>query len=132
MSDLYAADVCDRLPEVRTIPFKDESVPDNAFNEIIKAGEDAIDCLVARLVDATPMADPRKSFTSRRFVVGDLASILLCRITGRPFEDQLPPEVRQDFPTRGVAAYFDYVEVRENRKALQANWKQWLAQRRPK
>jgi len=118
---------------VRTLPLKDdEPVTDPALNAVFQAGATATLCLVEHLTDTTPMPDPRKAPPSHSFVVGDLASILLCRITGRLFEDQLPPEVRESFQERGVSDYFDYVHISENRIALRRNWEEWLRNRNKK
>jgi hypothetical protein len=126
LASVALASVCDRLSEVHVIPFKGEKVEDAAYNAIIKAGETPIPCLVENLVNTAPMQDPRKAPPSKTFVVADLAGMLLCQITGRPFDDQLPPEVRESFPERGVAAYFDYVKDAENRASLQADWQKFL------
>jgi hypothetical protein len=53
------------------------------------------------------------------FRVGDLAFFLLLRITGVPFEQMLPENVRAKVKEEGVYAYFRYTEVPANRAALQ-------------
>ena len=131
LTSAASASVCDQLSEVHVIPFNSEKVEDAAYNALIAAGETAIPCLVENLVNTTPMPDPRKAPGLRAtYVVADLAGSLLCEITGRPFEDQLPAELRASFDVRGVLVYFEYVEKPENRISLQADWRKWLKDRR--
>jgi hypothetical protein len=113
-------DSCAHLANVREIPFKaDETPSDAAYRDIIGAGRSAIPCLVDRVTDVTPMPDPRKAPPAPGFVVGDLAVMLLAEVSGVPFDDLMPEEVRRRLPHDGVYAYFAYVATPSNRKALQ-------------
>lgn len=120
-------DPCKALENVRSLPFKGKVVDDVAYNHIIKNGEKAIPCLVKHITDSGRMPDPRKTPKYENFAVGDLCVILLCTITGRPFEEQLPAEIRNDYKRDGVAVYFTFVERPENRKTLQEQWTMWLS-----
>lgn len=133
LSSVALATVCDRLDQVRVLPFKNEKVEDKAYYAIVEGGEASIPCLVANVVNTNLMPDPRKApGPYRAYAVGDLAINLLCKITGRSFEELLPPDVRASYDQRGVAAYFDYVKKPENRVALQKDWQNWLAKREQK
>jgi hypothetical protein len=122
--------VCRRLPEVKEIPFKGEHVNDEAYNEIVSQGKAAIPCLIEKITDTTRMKDPRSAPTYSDFRVGDLAFFLLVEITKTPFEQMLPDLAKSRMKNDGVYAYFEYVERPDNRKALQAKWKEWWAKNR--
>jgi hypothetical protein len=119
--------VCKRLSEVKELPFKDESVNDEAYNDILGRGRAAIPCLIGEITNTTRMKDPRSAPIYLDFRVGDLAFFLLVRITNIPFEEMLPNSVKSRIKDEGVYAYFDHVKRTTNRKALQARWKAWWA-----
>lgn len=118
--------LCERLPEIKEIPFKDEPVEDEAYNSFIAASNEAVPCLIDRLDDSTKMKDPRSAPQYRDFKVGDLAYIMLVRITKVPFESMLPDDVRERMKEEGVYAYFDYVQNPDNRRVIQSRWRAWL------
>jgi hypothetical protein len=121
---------CKRLSEVKETPLKDESVDDEAYNDIISRGKAAIPCLIGEITNTTRMEDPRPTPKYPDFRVGDLAFFLLVRITKIPFEQMLPNSVKSRIKNEGVYAYFEYVERLNNRKALQARWKAWWEKQR--
>lgn len=118
--------VCNRLSEIDRIPFKDERVDSEIYNGIMAEGRNSVPCLVHKLTDLTRMKDPRTAPTYSDFRVGDLAFILLARITGTPFEQMLPHQVQARMSDEGVYAYFRYVQRPANRKTLQQKWRVWL------
>ena len=121
--------VCDRLAEIKAVPFKREPVGDEVYNALMQQGGAAVPCLVARVTDTTKMDDPRLSPKYHDFRVGDMAHIMLARITGVAFEQFLPSEVKAEWQERGVYAYFEYVREEKNRAALQSAWQTWLRQK---
>lgn len=121
-----ASDLCKRLSSVRHMPFQNEHVDDQVFNQIMAKGSAMTPCLVEQLTNGTKMHDPRSEPIVADFRVGDLAFFLLLRITGVPFEQMLPENVKAKVKEEGVYAYFRYTEVPANRAALQRKWKEWL------
>jgi hypothetical protein len=114
-----ASRACDRLGELRELPFKGEPVSDAVYNELIAVGHPAIPCLVDKIDDATPMPDPRKAPPIPGGVaVGDVALFVLSDVSSVDFKDLLPPEVLKEWPEQGVYAYFAYVRNTKNRAAL--------------
>jgi hypothetical protein len=111
------------LNEVRRIPFKDELVDDAVYNELMAAGDAAVPCLIEKITDVGRMHDPRTAPVAADFRVGDLAFILLSRITKVPIEEMLPAEVTREFSERGIYAYFAYVQKSEHRQLIQKRWR---------
>ncbi len=118
---------CKRLSEVKQVPFKGESINDEAYNDIVSRGKAVIPCLIREITNTTRMKDPRSAPTYPDFRVGDLAFFLLVDITKIPFEQMLPYSVKFKIKDEGVYAYFEYVEHLNNRKALQNKWRAWWA-----
>ena len=121
-----AETVCQRLPNIKKLPFKDEPIDDENYNKIVSEGKAVVPCLIDRITDLSPMKDPRSTPTYPNFRVGDLAFFLLIRITGTPFEQMLPASVTGRMKDEGVYAYFKYVQRPSNRRALQNKWQTWL------
>jgi hypothetical protein len=119
--------LCDRLADVRHVPFDNEHVEDAIYNQIMSHKHAVVPCLVEQITNETRMADPRSEPVESNFRVGDLAFFLLVDITNVPFEQMLPDDVRARLRDEGVYAYFGYVSVPGNRAALQQEWKAWLA-----
>jgi hypothetical protein len=118
--------LCERLSEIKKMPFKGEKIDDELYNEIVDRGKAIAPCLIDKITDMTRMKDPRSAPSYPDFRVGDLAFFLLVRITGTPFEQMLPDSVKARMKQEGVYAYFEYVEFPDNRRALQENWQAWL------
>lgn len=72
------------------------------------------------------MLDPREAPHIHEFRVGDAAVFMLHRITNEPLEEILPDDVKKQWETRGIYAYFTYVEKRKNREKIQLWWKDWM------
>ena len=62
---------CKRLSEVKEIPFKDESINDEAYNDIVGRGKAAIPSLIGEVTKTTRMKEPRSAPTYPDFRVGD-------------------------------------------------------------
>jgi len=121
-----ASELCKRLISVKHMPFQNEHVDDQVYNQIMAKGSAMTPCLVEQLTNRTKMRDPRSEPTVADFRSGDLAFFLLLRITGVPFEQMLPEDVKAKVKEEGVYAYFRYTGVPANRAALQRRWKAWL------
>lgn len=121
-----ASEVCKRLNSIKHMPFQNEHVDDEVYNQVVAKGQAIVPCLVEQLTNGTKMADPRSEPTVADFRVGDLAFFLLLRITNVPFEQMLPNSVKDKLKEEGVYAYFKYSEDPANRAALQRRWKAWL------
>ena len=119
--------LCERVSGIRSIPMKGQG-QDEAYLALMNAGEAAIPCLIDKITDVTPMVDPRMAPTYQGIVVGDVAIIMLVRITEMDFPELLPDEVKEDYRVRGVYAYFDYTAEPANREALQHRWREWWKQ----
>lgn len=114
-----ASRACDRLGELRELPFGDERVSDPVYNELVAVGRPAIPCLIGKIDDTTPMPDPRKAPPNPGGVaVGDVALFMISDVAGVQLEDLLPPAVMKGWPEQGIGAYFAYVRNAENRAAL--------------
>lgn len=124
--NLFANNFCDRLSEIKEIPFKNEKVEDVVYNGLLEKGKDVIPCLINKLTDTTIMKDPRKAPPYSNITIGDIAFFILLDITNLPFEKFLPENVQIEYKMSGVYAYFKYVNCYENRKLLQNNWLTWL------
>jgi hypothetical protein len=121
--------LCQRLPEMKKIPFKGEPIDDEVYNGLIALKEAAIPCLIGKTSDSTRMNDPRQAPVYPDFRVGDAAFFVLLDITKVPFEEMLPAEVTSELKDKGVYAYFEYISKDDNRKLLQAKWQAWYDQK---
>jgi hypothetical protein len=122
--------LCERLSEIKTMPFKREKVSDEVYSGLAELNEAAIPCLVEKLTDTTRMTDPRHEPTrSDFFTVGDAAFFTLIRLVDVPFEKVLPDEVMSKWKDEGLYAYFEYVQKDKNRTKLQAKWRTWYSER---
>jgi hypothetical protein len=116
--------LCERLSEIRSVPMKGEG-SDDIYAGLRRLGEAAVPCLIDKITDATPMPDPRMAPKYSRTVVGDVAVFVLVRITATEFQVLLPTDVQENYRSRGVYAYFDYVAQRGHRADLQERWREW-------
>jgi hypothetical protein len=117
---------CDEVSAIRVIPMKGERVDDAAYNRLLVQGCAVVPCLIDRIVDTSPMRDPRKAPPYEGVTVGDVALFILDDLTGRQFDDALPEDIKRQLPERGVYAYFEHVRMTKNRRSIQENWKNWL------
>jgi len=110
---------CSKLSEIKKMPFRGEHVDDQVYNALIGMGDDAVPCLVDQLTDREKMADPRKAPPYVGITVGDVALFVLVDMKKVTIKNILPSDVRADFDKKGIYAYFEYVEVKENRQIIQ-------------
>lgn len=93
---LHAQTRCDRLSEIRIMPFKDERVNDAAYYSLIEAGESALPCLITKVTDTGKMRDPRQApgYAGVETKVGDVAYFMVVRIGKFDFIEMFPVRVR--------------------------------------
>jgi hypothetical protein len=120
-----SVELCDKVSEIKLLPFKGERVDDTAYNSLIKAGEAAIPCLIERVTDTKKMRDPRQAPTYSDVRAGDVAYFVLIRLANIEFVEMLPERVQEKYKTEGVYAYFDYVRKKQNRERLQRSLREW-------
>lgn len=124
-----AEELCERLAELKVIPYwPGEVAGDPIYDGLVNAGNGAIPCLVNKITDTTLMDDPRTAPKIQDFTVGDAAVFMLLYITEEPWqpETMFPPKFAELWKTEGVYAYFEFVKKPENRKKIQAWWKNWM------
>ena len=122
-----ARNLCDRVPEIKVLPFKDERVNDAAYNAFIEAGESALPCLIAKVTDTRKMRDPRQApgYAGIETRVGDVAYFVLVDVAKIDFIGIFPAKVRERYKTEGVYAYFEFVQRKRNRVWLQRKLNEW-------
>jgi hypothetical protein len=121
--------LCGRVPEIKSIPFKDERVDDAAYNALVGAGEKVVPCLIEKITDTTSMHDPRSIPGPTDTKVGDVAFFVLVDVAKLDFESMMPPEVKKKFKEEGVYAYHRFVGEEANRKWLQSRLQDWYRQK---
>lgn len=121
--------LCARVAEIKSIPFKDETVNDAAYNALVEAGEAVLPCLIDSIADTTPMRDPRGIPGPTDTRVGDVAFFVLIDVAKLDFESMMPPEVKSEFREEGVYAYHKFVGEQANRQRLQSNLREWYRQK---
>ena len=124
---LNAQTQCERLSEIRIMPFKDERVDDAAYYSLIEAGESALPCLIAKVTDTRKMRDPRQApgYAGIETRVGDVAYFMLVRIAKFDFIEMFPVKVQERYKTEGVYAYFEFVQKQGNRAWLRRKLNKW-------
>jgi len=124
---LSAQTRCDRLSEIRIMPFKDERVNDAAYYSLIEAGEAALPCLIAKVTDTRKMRDPRQApgYAGIETRVGDVAYFMVVRIAKFDFIEMFPTKVQESYKTEGVYAYFEFVQNQQNRAWLRRKLNKW-------
>jgi hypothetical protein len=122
-----AQNLCDRVSEIKILPFKDEHVDDPAYNTLIEASELALPCLIAKVTDTRKMRDPRQApgYAGIETRVGDVAYFMLVRIAKFDFIEMFPVKVQERYKTDGVYAYFKFVQKKHNRGWLRRKLNQW-------
>ena len=118
--------LCDRVPQIKILPFKGEQGKDATYDSLMVAGDAVIPCLIDRVTDVTPMQDPRESLKFEDTRVGDIAYFVLTDITGMDFTAPLPTRVKREYKDEGVYAYFRFVEKLENRQKIQNALRAWF------
>jgi hypothetical protein len=120
---------CARISEIQILPSKHERVKDEVYNALRHFGASALPCLIAKVTDESPMPDPRQSMKIDSVAVGDVAVFLVWDLGHVPEQEIVPPALRKDYATRGVNAYFAYVEDPGHRKEMQRYLRSWLSHR---
>lgn len=118
--------LCNRLHELKKIPYRDPNDTDPIFEALIAKGEEAMPCLVEKITDETSMRDPRGAPIVQDYKVGDTAVFMLIRIAHEDEKSQvelllemLPVKYRKEWESNGIYTYFIYVSESKNRKELQ-------------
>ena len=77
------------------------------------------------------MRDPRQEpgYRDIEVRIGDIAYFLIVDITKLDFTRLLPAQVRSEYTTEGVYAYFKYVQDINHRKALQQGLLSWYSRK---
>ena len=124
-----AANICDRIPEIKLLPFHRDRGVDATYDAIRDAGEAAVPCLIRKITDTTLIPDPRETLRSPDTTVGDVAYFLLIEITNLDFAQFLPPDMQEEYKHQGVFAYYKYVEKEKHRAELQNRLYEWYRQK---
>lgn len=96
--------------------YKDEGVYKGDFNEekdIIAQGPKAIPILVEHVKDATKF---KWSFYGFYPAVGDYAYFNICRILKIDIIEYLPSDIKEDFKTKGIIAYYEYMNSNKSNR----------------
>lgn len=120
--------ICDRISDIKLLPFHSDRGEDATYDAFIDAGEAAVPCLIKKITDTTRVPDPRETLKSPDTTVGDIAYFLLIDITKLDFAAFLPPDVQAQYKDQGVFAYYKYVQRRKNRAKLQSRFNEWYRQ----
>lgn len=126
--------LCNRLQEIKKIPYRDPNDTDPIYEELIFKGKEAMPCLIEKITDETPMPDPREAPSWSNYKVGDTAVFILVRLADEAkitteneiFVQMLPAKYKKEWKTNGVYAYFNYVSESKNRDELQRWWRNWI------
>jgi len=119
--------LCNRLHEVKKIPYKDPNDTDPIYEALIAKGKEAMPCLIEKITDQTLMQDPRGAQPWEYYKVGDTSVFILAHIAkeDKIIQKMLPVKYRKEWETNGVYAYFNYVSESKNRDELQRWWRSW-------
>jgi hypothetical protein len=120
-----AQNLCDRISEIKVLPFKSEHINDAAYNALIEAGDSVLPCLIAKVADTRRMRDPRQAPTYPDIRVGDVAYFVLVHIAKIGFVEMFPAKVQENYKAEGVYAYFEFVRKKRNRMWLQRRLNEW-------
>jgi|GEM_PF-5583442 len=127
-----ARKLCNRLSEMKHLPYKPEDeidIYDEVYDELIKAGDAVIPCLIDKITDTTEMQDPRGTkVLAGGFTVGDLAYFMFIGITKNEFTEFLPDKVKERFKTEGVYAFHAFTSYKKNRINLQKKLDDWYCE----
>jgi hypothetical protein len=118
--------LCERVADIRHMPMKaNVTTDDPVYNALVAAGPTVIGCLIDKVADTTPMAEPQRIPGPTDTRVGDVAFFVLARIAGFDIAAVLPESVQREFRTQGVFAYHKFVQDTRNRRWLQARLRDW-------
>jgi hypothetical protein len=119
--------LCDRISEIKMFPwYPVERGQDPVFDEIVRANDEVVPCLIEKVTDTTPMPDFTNDDVSKhhKILVGDIAVGLLQNITHVDLHPMIPDSFRHAEDS-GDAAYYAYVKKLEYRKELQEKLWDW-------
>lgn len=106
---------CPPVESVKTIPFKEGSGYDAAYERLVR--DDTCEPGVIRaLSDVRKMKDPRGTPTDSRFAVSDAAIFIMLERHQVNVESILPVEVADRLKDQGIYAYFDFVSTPAGRE----------------
>ena len=123
-----AQDVCDHVSRIKIIPFHGGTGMDADYDAIVGAGKSAVPCLIRKITDATPKADPRQipRWGDLRTTVGDTAVIMLQVVTRVEIIKMLPLKYQRLHKQIGVYAELEYLhDGGNNRRTLQRKLGRW-------
>ena len=123
-----AKDVCDHVSRIKIIPFHGETGMDADYDAIVGAGKSAVPCLIRKITDTTPKADPRQipRWGDLRTTVGDTAVIMLQIVTRVQIIKMLPLKYQRLNKQIGVYAELEYLhDGGNNRRTLQRKLRRW-------
>ena len=124
-----ATALCNRVAEIKQLPFKNESGVDAAYDALIEAGEAIVPCLIDKVSDTKVMLDPRCPHVTDETRVGDVAYFVLVDIIKIGFVELFPADVHKNFKTDGVYAYHEYIDRKGKHKLLQSKLREWYRQK---
>src|SRR5580765_4939645 len=111
-----AENLCNRVLQIKVLPFKGEPGLDANYDALINAGKSSIPCLIGKVTDTTRIRDPRSEpgYSGIQVRVGDVAYFVLADIAKTSFVELLPPRVQREWKDVGVLAYFKFVQRKPN------------------
>src|SRR2546430_315584 len=120
--------ICDRVSDIRTIPYRGEAGRDANYDALIAAGKTAVPCLIQRVADTRPMRDNREGdpgYAGITYRVGDTAFFVVGTIMKIDYPRMLPASYQRVWDASGIYAYFKYVRNPRNRLRLQRRLRIW-------
>jgi hypothetical protein len=120
--------VCDRVSQIKTIPYRDDVGRDAAYDALIAAGETVVPCLIQRVADTRRMRDPREGdagYAGITYRVGDTAFFVAGTIMKIDWPKMLPTSYQRVWDESGIYAYFKYVQSPRNRTRIQRRLRAW-------
>jgi hypothetical protein len=123
-----AQNVCDHVSRIKIIPVRGESGLDADYDAIVAAGRSAVPCLIERITDLTPKADPRQMprWGNLKTNVGDTAIVMLEVVTRVNIIKMLPQKYRRSYREIGVYSELEYLhDSAKNRRTLQRKLRRW-------
>ena len=118
--------VCPTVASVKLMPMKPGLRADPAYERLLR-DDNCEATLIRALDDLTKMRDPRQAPIEYRFVVSDAALFILVDRRHIEIETLLPDEVRANWESRGIYAYFDFVATPAGRQYVITRVKEVLA-----
>ncbi len=125
-SFLFASDYCAFLYEIKKMPFKEFIEGDKAYRSLIRAEEQAIPCLIDKIVDTKQADIISQSPGDHNLKIGDIAFYVLLDITGLDFDYLFPDDVKLGYREKnGIFSYLEFINKQGNRELFQNSWGKW-------